>query len=91
MSRGYKVSVVIATYNRSASVKRALDALSDQTFPAEDYEVVVSIDGSRDGTREMVDGYKSDYDLRAIWHANSGRDSACNRGIRDSRGAIVII
>ncbi|MEW6144365.1 MAG: glycosyltransferase [Thermodesulfobacteriota bacterium] len=91
MSRDYKVSVVIATYNRSVSVERVLDSLSDQTFPAEDFEVVVSIDGSRDGTREMVDKYESDYDLRAVWHANSGRASACNRGIRDSRGEIVII
>jgi glycosyltransferase involved in cell wall biosynthesis len=91
MSRSYKVSVVIATYNRSVSVERVLNALSNQTFPAEDYEVVVSIDGSQDGTREMVDKYESDYDLRAIWHANSGRASACNRGIRDSRGDIVII
>jgi len=61
MSRNYKVSVVIATYNRSVSVERALNALSDQTFPTEDYEVVVSIDGSLDGTREMVDKYESDY------------------------------
>lgn len=91
MSRNYKVSVVIATYNRSVSVERLLNALSDQTFPPEDYEVVVSIDGSRDGTREMVDKYESDYDLRAIWHVNSGRASACNSGISDSRGDIVII
>lgn len=91
MSRDYKVSVVIATYNRSGSVERVLNALSDQTFPAEDYEVVVSIDGSKDGTREMVNKYKPKYDLRSVWHANSGRASACNRGIRDSRGDIIII
>jgi glycosyltransferase involved in cell wall biosynthesis len=91
MSRDYKVSVVIPTYNRSRSVERVLDALSEQTFPAEDFEVVVSIDGSEDGTREMVDKYESNYDLRAVWHVNSGRASACNRGIRDSRGEIIII
>lgn len=91
MTRNYKASVVIATYNRARSVERILSALSGQSFPSEDFEVVVSIDGSRDGTRELVDTYKSDYELRYVWHTNSGRASACNRGIRESRGDIVII
>lgn len=91
MKRDYKVSVIIATYNRSKSVERMLNALSVQNFPAEDYEVIVSIDGSEDGTREMVNSYKSNYNLHTIWHPNSGRASACNRGIRDARGEVIII
>lgn len=91
MSRNYKVSVVISTYNRSSSVERLLETLSEQSFTAEDFEVVVSIDGSEDGTKKIVNKFKSHYDLRSVWHAKSGRASACNRGIRGSHGEIVII
>lgn len=86
-----KVSIVIPTFQRCNSVKRAMTALNTQTFPPDDYEVIVSIDGSEDGTREMVDHFSSPYKLRSIWAPNSGRASACNRGIREAGGEILII
>src|SRR4051812_8618211 len=46
----YRISVVIPTYQRRASVQRALRALSRQTLQPEYYEVIVAIDGSTDGT-----------------------------------------
>ena len=51
------ISVVIPTFQRRAATQRALQALARQTLPAADYEVIVSIDGSEDGTREMVAGF----------------------------------
>ncbi len=86
-----KVTVIIPTYNRCESVKRILDALSAQTFPSQDYEVIVSIDGSEDGTLKMVNKFDSPYKLQSIWEPNSGRAFACNRGVRASRGEILII
>jgi len=87
----YKVSVIIPTYRRCDSVKRVLQALSSQTVPSDEYEVIISIDGSEDGTREVVDTFKPDYTLRSIWSPNSGRASACNKGIREARGEIIIL
>lgn len=91
MTHNFNISVVIATYNRSRSVRRILEALSAQTFPADQYEVIISIDGSNDETRATVDNFESSYELRSIWHPNSGRASACNRGIRAAAGEIVVI
>jgi GT2 family glycosyltransferase len=48
------LSVVIPTYRRRDSVARVLDALTRQTVPPEEFELIVSIDGSEDGTRELV-------------------------------------
>jgi glycosyltransferase involved in cell wall biosynthesis len=47
------VSVVIPTYQRRALLELALGALARQEMAAGQYEVVVSVDGSDDGTREM--------------------------------------
>ncbi len=91
MTRAPAVSVVIPTFQRCASVRRALQALSAQTLPAIDFEVVVAIDGSNDGTSEMVAGLSTPYTLRAVWQPNAGRASACNTGILASRGEITVL
>ena len=86
-----KVSVIIPTYQRKQSVLRLLDALSSQTFPSNEFEVIISIDGSTDGTKEVVDNFKASFELRSIWESNAGKSSACNKGIKDARGELLII
>lgn len=91
LTRPCRASVIIPTYRRCASVQRLLHALARQTLPADDYEVIVSIDGSEDGTREMVDRLPSPYELRALWQPNRGRAAACNAGIREARGELLVL
>jgi len=86
-----KVSIIIPTFRRCESVKRLLTALSNQTFPYDEFEVIVSIDGSIDGTREMVEQFNPPYRLRSIWELNEGRATACNRGIYKAEGEILVI
>ncbi len=85
------ISVIVPSYQRCASVERLLLALSHQTMPVEKYEVIVVIDGSLDGTREMVEQYQSPFKLRGIWQPNQGRAAACNRGISEAVGTLVVI
>jgi glycosyltransferase involved in cell wall biosynthesis len=91
MTDGPVISVVIPTYQRCASVRRALEALSVQTLPASNFEVIVSIDGSNDGTSELVAEFAAPYVLRGLWQAHAGRASACNVGITASRGEITVL
>ncbi len=91
MSSAPRVSVVIPTYQRRESVRRLLEALSRQTLAAEAYEVIVCIDGSTDGTREMVEAFAAHYTLRALEQLNAGRATACNAGIAASRGAVTVL
>jgi GT2 family glycosyltransferase len=90
MTHAPRISVVIPTYQRCASLRRALEALKSQTMAASDYEVIVAIDGSTDGTREMTAGFHAPYRLEAIWQGNAGRAAARNAGIALARGELVV-
>jgi GT2 family glycosyltransferase len=91
MTTSPSISVVIPTYRRCASVQRALQALARQTVPADEYEVIASIDGSEDGTREMVARFSAPYRLRALWQPNRGRAAACNAGIGAACGEVLVL
>jgi glycosyltransferase involved in cell wall biosynthesis len=85
------VSVVIPTRQRRDSLRRALDSLAVQTVPAAEYEVVVSVDGSTDGTREMLAAWSAPFALRVTSSERRGRAAACNAGLKLVRGEVLII
>jgi glycosyltransferase involved in cell wall biosynthesis len=85
-----RISVVIPTYQRCASVRRTLEALARQTFAATDYEVIVPIDGSDDGTKEMIEAFHAPYRLGTTWQPNRGRAAARNAGIRQATGHLIV-
>src|SRR5436853_1272071 len=91
MGNGVDLSVVVPTYARTGAVRRLLDALSQQTLDPSRFEVIIAIDGSRDGTLELVAGYDAPYELSSIWQENRGRASACNKAIERACAPIVLI
>lgn len=86
-----RVSVVIPTYQRRESLLRALSALGEQTLPPEEYEIIVVMDGSDDGSREAVASLSPQHSLRALWQNNRGRAAACNAGVAAARGTLVVL
>jgi len=86
-----RVSVVIPTYQRRDSVGRALEALARQTLPPEEFEVLISIDGSDDGTRELLEAFRTSFPVVVLWQPNRGRAAACNAGLRASHGELVVL
>ena len=80
------VSVIIPTYNRKHLLQRALDSVLGQTL--KDLEVIITDDGSTDGTAEkfaFVD------DPRVQYHAllHRGACAARNAGIELARGQYI--
>ena len=55
------LSVVIVTYNRSSVLKQNLDCFKKQTDKK--FEIIVGIDGSTDDTVEMLENYKSEFEI----------------------------
>ena len=85
-----EASIIIPTYNRAEKLRRCLEALSHQTQPASDFEVIVVVDGSTDGTWEMLANLESTFVLRTIQQLNSGQPAALNRGAAESKGRVSI-
>jgi glycosyltransferase involved in cell wall biosynthesis len=80
-----RVSVVIPTYNRAACIKDAIESVLAQTF--HDYEIIIVDDGSRDDTRQTIEGYGSR--VQYIYQNNAGVSAARNKGISEARGEWV--
>lgn len=85
------ISLIIPTYQRRDSVKRLIDALRSQTVQPDSFEVLVIIDGSKDGTEELVTQTKAAYRLTSITQPNRGRAAACNTGIRNAQGELIVL
>jgi peptidoglycan/xylan/chitin deacetylase (PgdA/CDA1 family)/glycosyltransferase involved in cell wall biosynthesis len=85
-----KVSIVIPTFNRRGTLARILPTVFDQSFPADQREVVVVIDGSTDDTAGLLRGLTPPCELRVIEQANRGPAAARNAGLLAARGEIVL-
>jgi len=66
-----KLSVILPTRNRSASLRVFLRSVAQQNLPREDYEVIVIDDGSSDDTPAVLEE-RWPFTLRTIRHANKG-------------------
>src|SRR5207302_989150 len=89
---GFRVSVIICTYNRAKLLMGALDSLEDQLMARKNYQIVVVDDGSTDETealmRQRIKG-QSDY-LEYFRIPHAGRSAARNKGIKESIGDYIL-
>jgi len=81
------VSIVIPAYNAEEEIPPCLDSLLNQTFPKEQYEIIVVSDGSTDRTEEVIRIYDG---AKIIAQANQGPAAARNNGVRASKGDIIV-
>jgi GT2 family glycosyltransferase len=84
-------SVVIPTYQRRDALARLLRALALQSVPGSRYEAVVIVDGSTDGTCDMLAAFAAPFPMLWRAQANAGRAAACNHGIRLAGNDLVIL
>lgn len=84
------VSVVAPTFNRRESLLRLLAGLARQTYPADQFEVVVVDDGSTDGTAGRLRTLTLPYRLTVLTQSNQGPAVARNLGVERARGALIV-
>ena len=84
-----KLSVLIPVYNRRAALAQCLGALARQTLGRDEFEVIVSDDGSDDQPETLADEFGSALDLRFARQHHANRVAALNTGFHASRGDIV--
>ena len=85
-----KLTVVIPTYNRRTVIEQTLPTVLDQTLPASEYEVVVIVDGSADGTAAALRRINSPVRIRVIEQENRGQAAARNVGLKVATGELVL-
>jgi len=83
-----EVSVVIPAYNEATYIDRLLDALSKQNF--KDFEVVISDAESKDGTKEIVDGFKNKIKVQFIESPPKGPAHGRNVGANHAVGGWLL-
>jgi glycosyltransferase involved in cell wall biosynthesis len=85
-------SVIVSTYNRKLKLKTTLDALLEQKYPKDKFEIIVSDDGSTDDTETMMAEIISRHsNILYIKNPHIGHSKVLNTGIRKSKGEIILI
>lgn len=88
-----RISVLVLTYNWPQALERVLRALANQTeLP---FEVIVTDDGSRQDTRDLLERMATDYPVRLmhVWQPDDGArmSRARNRAIAAAQGDYLIL
>jgi len=85
------VSILVITYNQKDFVRETIESCLNQTFDSSRYEIIVSDDGSTDGTQEIIQEYADKYaNIVPILHeVNTGIASNLNRGLEKAQGTYL--
>jgi glycosyltransferase involved in cell wall biosynthesis len=83
-------SVVVATCNRVFLLNRLLESLGEQDVAADQFEVIVVDDGSRDGTPLLLQSARVPYRLRHFRQDNQGPAAARNLAINNARADVIL-
>ncbi len=87
-----KYSFIIASYNRLEEIKELLASAEKLDFDRAAFEIVISDDGSKDGTGDFVKQYQSASGLQLIYivQENKGPGEARNHGMSNAHGDYFI-
>lgn len=80
------ISVVVPCYNEEKYLPRCLRSLVDQTYPRDQFEIVI-VDGGNDGTPDIA----ASFGARLIREPRRGVALARQRGADESVGEIIAI
>lgn len=82
------ISVIVPVYNAEKYLKRCIDSIIDQNYPA--YEILLIDDGSKDSSGKICDAYEKEcVPVKVIHQENAGVSTARNRGIDAAKGEYV--
>lgn len=86
-----EVSVIIPTYNRRWILKKSLEALFNQRYPKDKYEIILIDDGSTDDTEIMIRSLSPSCKFKYFRNEKRiGIPRTRNRGLREAQGEYII-
>jgi glycosyltransferase involved in cell wall biosynthesis len=85
-----ELSVIVPSHNRRELLRSCLESFERQTAPAETFEVVVVLDGSTDGTAEMLSSLAPSFSMIVLTQPRAGASAARNAGAIDATGRVLL-
>lgn len=89
MEKVKTASIVVTTKNQAYIIGETMDALLNQDYPEEAYEIIVMNDGSTDETKEILESYEKKITVINTEHQGAIKNK--NIGIRKSKNRYVIM
>lgn len=91
LAAGYEVdnpfvSVIVPVYNDSGRIKKCIEALLNQTYRADRYEVIIVDNGSTDNTPQVIKEYNV---TLLIEEGIKSSYAARNKGLQNARGEVI--
>jgi peptidoglycan/xylan/chitin deacetylase (PgdA/CDA1 family)/GT2 family glycosyltransferase len=84
------LSVVIATRDREAMLRRCLASLARQTLSAAEFEVVVADDGSTDGSALAAERFETPFATKVLRLAHRGKAWALNDALEQAEAPVCV-
>ena len=87
-----EISAVVCSYNRDKFILGALNSLSNQSLPKEEYEIVIVNNNSNDKTEFLSLKFiknHSELNIKYVVEHNQGLSFARNRGINEASSEII--
>ncbi|MEQ8224899.1 MAG: glycosyltransferase [Candidatus Eremiobacterota bacterium] len=89
-SASVKLSIIIPTFNRRDVLFYCLKSLSNQSFPVDNFEVLVIDDGSTEDIPSLIKEFNQSLFIRYFRQDKKGQASAENLGIKHAAGEILL-
>ncbi|MGN1059075.1 MAG: dolichyl-phosphate beta-glucosyltransferase, partial [Clostridia bacterium] len=85
------ISVIVPAYNEEKRITRTVQAIEQALLQqAEDFEIMVVNDGSRDGTVEVVKSLENGHIRLLSYEQNRGKGGAVKYGVSHAEGDYIV-
>ena len=90
MSKNVKISILTPTYNRAELLKNLYDSILKNTRFGLDIEWLIMDDGSTDETKEVVQNFQKDFEIKYFYQENQGKMVAINKLVEYATGDYIM-
>lgn len=87
-----KLSIIIPVFNEKKTIAKVIERIAALSIPDVKKEVLIVDDGSKDGTRELVEKKVKGTAIKFLKHSkNQGKGAAVRTGIKNATGDYIVI
>jgi len=85
-----KISIIISAYNEEEVIQEKIKNTLELEYPPEKLEIIISSDGSRDRTNQMVADVGDPRIVLRAFPERAGKTACLNRVVPEAQGEIVV-